>query len=257
MAELLTVEYLAALATLTVMEIVLGIDNIVFISVLAEKLPEEQQPRARRVGLLLAMVMRIGLLLGITWIMRLKTPLFHLPLPDPVTDGNLGISGRDLILILGGGFLIYKATHEIHDKLEGSKETLRQPKAIASFKSVVTQIIMLDLVFSLDSVITAVGMVKGKEGHTWQPIAVMITAVVLSIIVMLIFAGPIANFIKKHPTTKMLALSFLLMIGAVLVADGFHQHIGKGYIYAAMIFSVFVEALNLRAAKVREKAKGG
>ena len=247
MAELLTFEYLAAFLTLTVMEIILGIDNVVFIAILADRLPEEQQPKARRLGLGLAMVARIVLLLAIGWIMGLTAKLF--------TVFGLDISWRDIILILGGGFLIYKATSEIHDKLEGSKETLHQPKASATFKSVLMQVVMLDMVFSLDSVITAVGMVEGKEGHTWQPIAVMITAIVVAIIVMMIFAGPISRFIQKHPTTKMLALSFLLLIGVVLVAEGLHQHIGKGYIYAAMTFSVFVEALNLRAAKVKKNAK--
>ncbi len=259
MAELLSIESLAALLTLTVMEIVLGIDNIVFISILAGKLPVEQQGKARRVGLVLAMFMRVGLLLGISWIMSLVAPLFTLPITDPhpavpSPDGqpvNMGISGRDLILLLGGAFLIYKATREIHDKLEGSKETIHQPRSSAGFRGVVMQIVMLDIVFSLDSVITAVGMVKAKEGQTWEPLAIMITAVVLSIIVMLLFAGRIAGFIERHPTTKMLALSFLLMIGVVLVADGLHHHIGKGYIYIAMAFSVFVELLNLRVTKAK------
>lgn len=246
MLELLTLETAAALLTLTVMEIVLGIDNVVFISILAAKLPVEQQAKARKIGLFLAMFARVVLLLAISWVMGLTATLF--------TVFEHAVSGRDLILILGGGFLIYKATHEIHDKLEGSKETIHQPTSTAKFKSVITQIVMLDIVFSLDSVITAVGMVKAKEGQTWQPLAIMITAVVVSIIVMLAFAGRIASFIERHPTTKVLALSFLLLIGVVLVAEGLHQHIGKGYIYAAMAFSVFVELINLRVTGKKKAA---
>ncbi len=250
MEELFTFANLAAFLTLTVMEIVLGIDNVVFIAILADKLPVEERTKARRVGLSLAMVMRVGLLFGISAIMGMVNPLFHLPFNDPHIEGaKLGISVRDLILIFGGGFLIYKATHEIHDKLEGSKETLHQPKVSAGFKSVIAQILMLDLVFSLDSVITAVGMVKKTEGQTWQPLAIMVAAVIVSVIVMLVFSGRIAAFISKHPTTKMLALSFLLLIGVVLVAEGMHQHVSKGAIYTAMAFSVFVELLNLKVTK--------
>jgi predicted tellurium resistance membrane protein TerC len=223
-----------ALLTLTVLEIVLGIDNIIFISILSSKLPEEQQKKARTLGLALAMVMRILLLLSLSWIMRLTAPLFPL----------LGqeISGRDLILILGGLFLLGKSTTEIHNKLEGEEEGVER-KAV-SFASVIIQITLLDIVFSLDSVITAIGMV--------DQIGVMITAVVIAVGFMLVFAGPISNFVHKHPTVKMLALAFLLLIGVTLVAEGFEQHISKGYIYFAMAFSVLVEMLNL---KMRSKAK--
>jgi predicted tellurium resistance membrane protein TerC len=240
MIEFLTFENGAALLTLTVLEIVLGIDNVVFIAILAAKLPEHQRDKARQIGLMLAMGVRVMLLLSISWIMGLQEPLFTL-------FGHT-FSGRDLVLLIGGGFLIYKATHEIHDKMEGSHETLHQPAA-AKFGSVVTQIILLDIVFSLDSVITAVGMVKQDPAHPWHGISIMIAAIVIAIGVMLLFSGKIASFIERHPTTKMLALSFLLMIGLVLVAEGFHQHIEKGYVYTAMAFSIFVELLNLRVNK--------
>jgi predicted tellurium resistance membrane protein TerC len=224
-----------ALATLTVLEIVLGIDNIVFISILAGKLRAEERNRARRVGLSLAMIIRILLLLSITWVMGLTAPLF----------AALGqqISGRDLILILGGLFLIAKSTHEIHDKLEGA-EGHGNAKVAASFVSVIIQILLLDIVFSLDSVITAVGMA--------DDVAVMILAVIIAVGVMLVSAGPISDFVERHPTVKMLALSFLLLIGVSLMAEGFDQHIPKGYIYFAMGFSIFVEMINLR---VRSKAE--
>ena len=220
-----------ALGTLTVLEIVLGIDNIVFISILAGKLKMEERERARRVGLSLAMIIRILLLLSITWVMGLTEPLF--------TIGQ-AISGRDLILILGGLFLIAKSTHEIHDKLEG-EEGHGSAKVAASFTSVIIQILLLDIVFSLDSVITAVGMA--------DDVAVMILAVIIAVGVMLISAGPISEFVERHPTVKMLALSFLLLIGVSLIGEGFDQHIPKGYIYFAMGFSVFVEMINLRVRK--------
>ena len=224
-----------ALATLTVLEIVLGIDNIVFISILAGKLRAEERQRARRVGLSLAMFIRIALLLSITWVMGLTAPLF----------ATLGqeISGRDLILIVGGLFLIAKSTHEIHDKLEG-QEGHGNAKVAASFVSVIVQILLLDIVFSLDSVITAVGMA--------DDVAVMILAVIIAVGVMLVSAGPISEFVERHPTVKMLALSFLLLIGMSLMAEGFEQHIPKGYIYFAMGFSIFVEMINLR---VRAKSQ--
>jgi predicted tellurium resistance membrane protein TerC len=218
-----------SLATLTALEVVLGIDNIIFIAILAGKLPREQQERARRVGLLAAMFERILLLLAINWIMGLTTALFHL--------FGRGFSGRDLILLLGGVFLIGKATHEIHEKLEGDGPPETR-KAAASFASVIVQIMLLDVVFSLDSVITAVGMA--------QHLGVMIAAVVIAVGFMMFFAGAVGRFIEAHPTLKMLALSFLLLVGVVLVADGLGQHINKGYIYFAMAFSVFVEMLNLR-----------
>jgi predicted tellurium resistance membrane protein TerC len=223
-----------ALATLTVLEIVLGIDNIVFISILAGKLRAEERARARTIGLGLAMGTRILLLLSITWVMGLTAPLF--------TAFGQEISGRDLILLLGGLFLIAKSTHEIHDKLEGA-EGHGAAKAAASFGSVLVQIALLDIVFSLDSVITAVGMA--------EHVGVMIIAVVVAVGVMLFSAGPISTFVEKHPTVKMLALSFLLLIGVSLIGEGFDHHIPKGYIYFAMGFSIFVEMINLRV-----RAKG-
>jgi predicted tellurium resistance membrane protein TerC len=218
-----------ALATLTALEIVLGIDNIVFISILAGKLPVAQQANARRLGLLAALVMRIGLLFSLSWIIRLTAPLF--------TVLGQEISGRDLILIGGGLFLLAKSTHEIHQKLEGDAGEA-SARVHPSFGSVIVQIMLLDIVFSLDSVITAVGMV--------EELGVMIAAVVLAIVFMLVFSGRISGFVDRHPTVKMLALSFLLLIGVTLIAEGLDRHIPKGYIYFAMGFSVFVEALNLR-----------
>jgi predicted tellurium resistance membrane protein TerC len=219
-----------ALLTLTVLEIVLGIDNIVFISVLAGRLPKEQQARARQVGLAAALVMRIGLLLTISWVIGLTAPLF--------TIAGLEISGRDIILIGGGIFLLAKSTTEMHHALEGDEPGKGPNAKVASFGSVILQIALLDIVFSLDSVITAVGMA--------DDIPVMIAAIVIAIVVMLIAAGPLSRFVNEHPTVKMLALSFLLLIGMSLVAEGFEIHIPKGYIYFAMGFSVFVELLNLR-----------
>jgi predicted tellurium resistance membrane protein TerC len=222
-------------ATLTVLEIVLGIDNVIFLSILAGKLPREEQQRARQIGLVLAMVMRILLLLSLSWIVQLTAPLFAV----------LGqeISGRDLVLIIGGLFLIAKSTHEIHERLEG-EEGHASGKVGATFASVLVQIVLLDIVLSLDSVITAVGMVS--------ELGVMISAVVLAVAFMMFFAKPIGEFVDRHPTVKMLALSFLLMIGVALIADGLDQHIPKGYIYFAMAFSVLVEVLNLKARKVPE-----
>ncbi len=222
-------EIWTALLTLTALEIVLGIDNVIFISILAGKLPAAQRDRARIIGLALAMLMRIALLFSISWVVGLTDPLFELVGRD--------FSGRDLILLGGGLFLIYKATTEIHEKLEG-EEGHGTARAAASFVSVIVQILLLDIVFSLDSVITAVGMA--------DDLGVMVAAVVIAVGVMLFASGAIASFVNRHPTVKMLALSFLLLIGMSLVAEGFHQHIPKGYIYAAMGFSVLVEALNLR-----------
>jgi predicted tellurium resistance membrane protein TerC len=218
-----------ALGTLTFLEIVLGVDNIIFISILSGKLPPAQQVTARRVGLIGAMLTRILLLFSLAWLSRLTTPLFRIIGHD--------ISGRDLILILGGLFLLGKSTLEIHDKLEG-EEGHASRKDAASFASVIVQIMLLDIVFSLDSVITAVGMVD----EVW----VMIAAVIISVALMMLSAEPIASFVHKHPTVKMLALSFLLLSGMSLVLEGFEQHIPKGYIYFAMGFSVFVEMINLR-----------
>ena len=220
-----------SLLTLTTLEIVLGIDNIIFIALLAGKLPQSEQARARTLGLGLAMIIRILLLLSITWIMQLTTPLF--------TIGQ-EISGRDLILIIGGLFLIGKSTFEIHDKLEGTEEHLNV-RGRVSFWGVIAQILILDIIFSLDSVITAVGMAS----H----LSIMIAAVIVAVIFMMISSGPIAAFVNRHPTVKMLALSFLILIGVSLVAEGLDQHIPKGYIYFAMAFSVFVEMLNLRLRK--------
>ncbi|MGE3344796.1 MAG: TerC family protein [Vicinamibacterales bacterium] len=222
-------ELLIALLTLTVLEIVLGVDNVIFISILSGKLPKEQQQRARRVGLMAAMLMRIALLFSLSWMARLTTPLFHV--------WEKGFSGRDLILLGGGLFLLAKATYEIHDKLEG-EEGHGSGKVAATFASVITQVMVLDIVFSLDSVITAIGMAN----H----LGVMVTAVILAVLVMLLAAEPISAFVEEHPTVKILALSFLLLIGFSLVADGLGQHISKGYIYFAMGFSVFVEMVNIR-----------
>jgi predicted tellurium resistance membrane protein TerC len=223
-----------ALVTLTVLEIVLGIDNIVFISILAGKLPEHQQGKARQVGLALAMGTRIALLASIAWIIKLTAPLFAVFSEE--------ISGRDLILLVGGLFLLAKATHEIHDKLEGV-EGHKSAQVAASFASVIVQILLLDVVFSLDSVITAVGMA--------DRLSIMVLAVVIAVGVMMVSAGTISGFVERHPTVKMLALSFLLLIGMSLIAEGLDQHIPKGYIYFAMGFSVFVEGLNLRVRALR------
>jgi predicted tellurium resistance membrane protein TerC len=222
-------ELLIALLTLTFLEIVLGVDNVIFISILSAKLPKALQQRARRVGLLGAMVMRIGLLFSISWLVGLTAPWFEV--------WGKAFSGRDLILAGGGLFLIAKATFEIHEKLEG-EEGHASGKAAVTFTSVIVQVMILDIVFSLDSVITAVGM----SNH----LGVMVTAVILAVLVMMLAAEPISRFVEAHPTVKILALSFLLLIGFSLVAEGFGQHISKGYIYFAMGFSVFVEAINIR-----------
>jgi predicted tellurium resistance membrane protein TerC len=221
-----------ALATLTFLEIVLGVDNIIFISILSGKLPMAQQPRARRLGLLGALVTRVLLLFSLAHVIRLTAPWF--------TVLGQEISGRDLILILGGLFLLAKSTHEIHDRLEGEDEQTTR-RAAASFTAVIVQIMLLDIIFSLDSVITAVGMVD----QLW----VMVTAVIIAVGIMMMSAETISEFVHRHPTVKMLALSFLLLIGVSLIAEGFDHHIPKGYIYFAMGFSVFVEAINLRVRK--------
>jgi predicted tellurium resistance membrane protein TerC len=246
--EIFTVENLLALLTLTALEVVLGIDNIVFIAILSGKLPPEQRNKARRLGLLAAMIMRIALLLSISFIMGLTRPLFEIAwLGDHIGE----ISGKDLILFVGGLFLIGKATHEIHGKLEGEDPDDRPAARIASMVNVVFQIMLMDIIFSLDSVITAVGMVEQREGQpAWQPLSIMVTAVVVAVIVMMVFARSISDFVERHPTVKMLALSFLILIGVMLVADSFEKHIPKGYIYFAMAFSLFVELLNLRMRKV-------
>lgn len=227
-----------ALITLTGLEVVLGIDNIIFISILAGKLPINQRAKAQVVGLTLAMLTRILLLLSLTWLMGLTSPLFSI--------SSVEISGRDIILIAGGLFLLGKSTVEIHDKLEGKEEHSSDRKT-ASFAGVITQIIFLDIVFSLDSVITAIGMANR--------LSIMITAIIIAVGFMLVSAGKISGFVEKHPTVKMLALSFLLLIGVALIADGLDLHIPKGYIYFAMAFSVFVEMLNLRLKRYTTPVK--
>ncbi len=230
-------EIAIALLTLVALEIVLGIDNIIFISMLSGKLPPEKQKKARLVGLAAAMVMRILLLFSLSLIMKLTAPLFTL-------FGN-EISGRDIILIVGGLFLLAKSTFEIHEKLEGEDEEQNAAKKVKSFTGIIIQIMILDIVFSLDSVITAIGMTD----MLW----VMITAVVLSVIFMMFTSGAVSDFVHKHPTVKILALSFLLLIGVTLIADGLGQHISKGYIYFAMAFSVFVEMINIKIRSKRTK----
>jgi predicted tellurium resistance membrane protein TerC len=229
MDAFLTSEGLLALATLTFLEVILGVDNVIFISILSGKLPPDQQAKARRAGLAAAMLMRIVLLMSIAWIIRLTAPLF--------TVFDRPISGRDLILILGGLFLLGKATLEIHDRLEG-EEAHGKPKVVASFTAVIVQIMLLDIVFSLDSVITAVGMA--------DELSIMVAAVIIAVAIMMVSAETISAFVNRHPTVKVLALSFLLLIGMSLVGDGLGMHIPKGYIYFAMGFSIFVEMINLR-----------
>lgn len=230
---LFTPEAILSLLTLTLMEIVLGIDNLVFLSIVSGRLPKEQQPRARQLGLALALGFRIALLLGITWIIGLTEPIFTV---SP-WGMEFALSWRDLILILGGLFLLYKATTEIHHKLEG-EDFSNEVKKISTFGAVIVQIVLLDMVFSFDSILTAVGLAQHVE--------IMIIAVVISMVVMLIFVNSISSFIEKHPTVKMLALAFLLLIGFMLLAEGFHQHVPKGYIYVSMFFSLGVELLNMR-----------
>jgi len=224
-----------ALLTLTALEIVLGIDNIIFISILAGRLKPEEQARARFLGLAGALGTRLALLLSLAWIARLTAPLF--------TVFKQEISGRDIVLILGGLFLLAKSTHEIHARLEGDQDTIGGRTA-PTLASVITQIMLLDIVFSLDSVITAVGMV--------DEIPVMVAAIVIAVVVMMVSSGGISSFVDRHPTVKMLALSFLLLVGMALIAEGLDQHIPKGYIYFAMAFSVFVEMLNLKSGSRRE-----
>lgn len=235
--ELLTTENLIALLSLTALEIVLGIDNIIFISIMVGKLPAAQREKARIIGLALAMITRIGLLFVISRIVMLTDPLF--------TVLSRPISGRDLILLGGGLFLLAKATHEIHNKLEGPQHPDSVTKVKAQFMSVVAQILIIDIVFSLDSVITAVGMVK--------EIKVMIAAIVIAVVVMLVFAKAVSDFVEKHPTLKMLALSFLLLVGVLLVAEGLGQHIERSYVYFAMAFSLLVEVLNIKSQKAHAK----
>ncbi|HAA15165.1 MAG TPA: hypothetical protein DCE41_27105 [Cytophagales bacterium] len=232
MENLLTGEALVSFLSLSVMEIVLGIDNIIFISILTQRLPESQQGRARRTGILLALIIRIGLLFGLTWLIGMTSSLFSI--------GDMHFSGRDLILLFGGLFLVYKATTEIHEKLEGGAEEERSVKATA-LRTIIVQIVLLDIVFSFDSILTAIGLAES--------VYIMIAAVIVAITIMLALAKTISDFIQRHPTIKMLALSFLLLIGVLLILDAFHQEVPKGYIYAAIFFSLFVELLNIRVRK--------
>lgn len=229
-----------SLITLTALEIVLGIDNVIFISILAGKLPPGQQERARKLGLMAALVTRIILLLGLTWVMGLTKPWFTIP-QLPLMKAAMPISGRDLILIVGGLFLIFKSVKEVHEKLEGEQGEATA-RVAPSFSGVIVQIMLLDIVFSLDSVITAIGMANRKE--------VMIAAVIIAVGVMMVFAGKIGDFVHRHPTLKILALSFLMLIGFTLMAEGFEVHVPKGYIYFAMAFALGVEMLNLRLRKI-------
>jgi predicted tellurium resistance membrane protein TerC len=237
MDAFLTSDGLLSLVTLAALEIVLGVDNLVFISIVSARLPAAQQPLARKVGLAMALLTRIALLLTITWIMGLTQPLFTIPL------ANRELSGRDLILLLGGLFLIAKATWEIYDKVEAGEHAPRRSGGRRGFAGVVLQIMLLDIVFSLDSVITAVGMV--------DEVSIMVAAVVIAMAVMLFAMETVNRFIERHPSLKILALSFLILIGVVLVADGFGQHLPKGYVYCSMAFSLGVELLNMRYRRSR------
>ena len=237
-----------SLLTLTFLEIVLGVDNIIFISIISDKLDPSQQRRARNIGLILAMFFRVALLLTITWIMRLQDPLFTLPFIKS-EGAPIAISWKDLILMAGGVFLIFKSTLEIHSKLEKPEghESGTSKKVYASLSSVIVQIVLIDAVFSFDSILTAIGLV--------DDVSIMIIAVIISILIMMAFAGAISKFINKHPTLQMLALSFLIAIGIMLVAEGFHQKIDKSYIYTMIAFSLLVELLNMRLRKNHESIK--
>jgi len=238
MPDLFSLESLIALAALTALEIVLGIDNVVFIAILTGRLPKERQANARRLGLGFAMLSRIALLFAISWTMNLVQPVFSV--------WEYAVSGRDLILLAGGAFLLFKATHELHGQIEGGGSPEKPRKAAGTFWAVVAQIGVLDIIFSLDSVITAVGMAR----H----ISIMITAVIIAIIIMIVFAGAVSAFIERHPTMRVLALSFLLLVGVMLVAEGMGKHIERGYIYFAMAFSLGVELINLRVRKKKAMA---
>ena len=259
MDELFTVNSLLAFATLSVLEIVLGIDNVVFLAILTGKLPQEQQPKARTLGLMLAAGGRVALLLAISWVITLdQTIIFELPWAPPESHAahagetlptTTPISLKDLVLLLGGVFLLAKATWEIGHELEHAHGE-KPHKQLTALAAVLAQIVVIDLVFSLDSVLTAVGMVNSDEYRTrWAPLAIMIAAVLVAIAVMLAFSGPIARFVNQHPSVKMLALSFLILIGVVLVAEGLHTHVPRSYIYVSMGFSLLVESLNLRASR--------
>ena len=233
-----------SLLTLTFMEVILGIDNIVFISIIASRLPKNQQKRARNIGLMAALVFRVALLMGITWIVSWTKPLFTIDLP--FSDEMFGVTGRDIILFLGGLFLVAKSTTEIHNKLEGEEEST-EAKVYATMSRVIFQIILIDIVFSFDSILTAVGLV--------DHIIIMIIAVIIAMVIMMAAAGAISNFVNNRPTVKMLALSFLILIGVMLIMEAFHLHIPKGYIYFAMAFSLFVEMLNSKLRKKVEPVK--
>jgi predicted tellurium resistance membrane protein TerC len=237
--ELFTVSALISLLTLSVLEIVLGIDNIIFISIISGKLPREKQAKGRTIGLILALFMRILLLFSITWIVQLKDALF--------TIGDFGVTGRDLILFSGGVFLLYKTTMELHNKIQGYDEDEMNVKKI-SFNAIVLQIVLIDIVFSFDSILTAVGLVTN--------LLIMIAAVIVAMIIMILFSGKVSDFINDNPTIKVLALSFLLMIGVVLVLEAFHQHVDKKFIYISIAFSFFVELMNIRMRKKEAKRRG-
>jgi predicted tellurium resistance membrane protein TerC len=244
LAHLFTVESLIAIVSLTLMEIVLGIDNIIFISVIANKLPKDKRKKTTNIGLLIAIIPRVVLLFAISWIVKLTVPLFHLNIP--VIDYDFHPSGRDLILLAGGVFLLYKATSEIHHKLQGVEEVVGGEGKGNSPLQVVIQIALLNIVFSFDSILTAIGIVDAaKPENLW----IMIIAVVLSMVVMILFANPVNDFVSRNPTVKMLALAFLVMIGTVLIMEGLEKEVSKGYIYFAMFFSLAVEVLNLRMTK--------
>lgn len=236
--ELFTLASLLSLLTLSVLEIVLGIDNIIFISIIAGKLPRVEQGKARAIGLILALIMRVALLFSISWIVGLKKAMFYV--------GDFGVTGRDMILFAGGVFLLYKTTMELHNKIQGYDDDVMNVKKI-SFNAIVMQIVLIDIVFSFDSILTAVGLVSN--------LLIMILAVIIAMIIMIIFSGRVSDFINNNPTIKVLALAFLLMIGAVLILEAFHEHIDKKFIYISIAFSLFVEYLNIRMRKKVEKRK--
>ena len=255
LTTLWSAEAAIALLTLTVLEVVLGVDNIIFISILAKKLGPDRSDRARVIGLALAMILRVALLLSISWIMSLTQPIpFVAGLMRPALGDASGFNWRDLILLVGGLFLIYKSVTEIHDKLEGEEHMADRGAGRVSFASVIAQILVMDLIFSLDSVITAVGMVQTEPRHRAVGLTVMIVAIVIAIGVMLVASRSIADFVDRHPTVKMLALAFLVLIGAVLIVDATHRHIPKGYIYFSMAFATGVEMLNLKLRKSKTQA---
>lgn len=234
--ELFSFASLISLLTLSILEIVLGIDNIIFIAIISDKLPKNQQAKGRRIGLMLALVMRIALLFSISWIANLRDPLFFI--------GEFGTTGRDLILFAGGVFLLYKTTIELHNKVQGYDENQMKVKKV-SFNAIVLQIVLIDIVFSFDSILTAVGLVSN--------LLIMIAAVIIAMVIMIVFSSKVSDFINKNPTIKVLALSFLLMIGVVLILEAFHEHVDKKFIYISIAFSLFVELINIRMRRKEEK----